>query len=263
MHYALAGRIDGSTPIPPGWKPGSTSARMADATVFKKVQNPPTRSTLSPVWPRFPLRAWRSVSSPPPFAGMHAYPNKLAALVRHRWNAPFSGANLFKLPVCPNAVALPPAAQLRELLSTCYQASLLREEGRAVRFRLMLYAPEPLNQTDSRSGLLEVMPFQRPRQLTPNELRRLATTAAFEHALVAARIEDETGIRSGRGHAAPLGLPDLSCVARGGGGGGLAGRLAAHHQADGACRGILATPRHGRVGRLRRKSKSRGPVGTQ
>jgi len=122
---------------------------------------------------------------------MHAYPDKLAALVRRRWNAPYSGANLFKLPVYPSAAALPPAARLRELLSNCYQASLLREEGRAVRFRLILGDAESLTRTTPRPGLLEIMLFQWPLQLTPNELRRLAAAAAFEHALVAARIEDD------------------------------------------------------------------------
>jgi hypothetical protein len=33
---------------------------------------------------------------------------------------------------------LPQAPVLEQLLSTCYQASLLREENRPVRFRLML-----------------------------------------------------------------------------------------------------------------------------
>ena len=58
--------------------------------------------------------------------GEHAYPKDLAALVRERWG---------------DRSGLPKPATVGRLLSTCYQAGLMREEERPVTFRLMLAEP--------------------------------------------------------------------------------------------------------------------------
>ncbi len=58
----------------------------------------------------------------------HAYPHQLALLVQQRWaDVLVSGAKQLS--------ALPSLAVLERLLSVCYQASLLSDEGRPVTFR--------------------------------------------------------------------------------------------------------------------------------
>jgi hypothetical protein len=60
----------------------------------------------------------------------HAYPAELAAHVRRAW---------------PSPIDLPPEEDfLAHVLSTAYQASLLREEGRPVAFRMLLCSPDVL-----------------------------------------------------------------------------------------------------------------------
>ncbi|MHC1767675.1 MAG: putative sensor domain DACNV-containing protein [Verrucomicrobiia bacterium] len=120
---------------------------------------------------------------------MHAYPDDLAKLVRRRWNG-VHGSDIFPdLPENSSADSLPHSAVMRELLSICYQASLMREEGRGVRFRLILCAPERLAALDNRASGLDILPFVRPLRVAPSELRSLAAAAGFERALIGARLE--------------------------------------------------------------------------
>ena len=65
---------------------------------------------------------------------MHAYYEDLVRFVRQHWDtaAPGPGA-----PASLTQAALPPPPVLEHLLSTCYQASPLREEERPVRVRLI------------------------------------------------------------------------------------------------------------------------------
>jgi hypothetical protein len=120
---------------------------------------------------------------------VHAYPKDFAELVCRQWNSEFTGASFFDLPVYRSAAALPPPHVLEQVLSLCYQASLLREEGRAVRFRLMLCVPRDLKAAPGRPEGLDGLPFVKPLPLVPNELRRLAAAAAFDRALIAARVQ--------------------------------------------------------------------------
>ena len=64
----------------------------------------------------------------------YAYPSDLAKLVLLRWDAA-TAAGQIRLPA-------PATSTLAQLLSICYQATLLREEGRPVTFRLAISAPE-------------------------------------------------------------------------------------------------------------------------
>src|SRR5512139_3523687 len=61
-----------------------------------------------------------------------AYPRDLALFVRDRW--PVVSAQ--------GCSSLPDLAVLEHLISVCYQASLLQEEGGPVRFRLIFLAPD-------------------------------------------------------------------------------------------------------------------------
>jgi hypothetical protein len=69
----------------------------------------------------------------------HAYPDALASFVREHWedsSRDAEGAN------DERDDSLPVAPVLEALLSTCYQASLLREEERSVTFRLIFADPD-------------------------------------------------------------------------------------------------------------------------
>jgi len=119
---------------------------------------------------------------------MHAYPENLAALVRREWDKPPQAESLIDLPRYDTADRLPRPAVLKLLVSICYQASLLREEDRTVRFRLILRDPERFTGVSMPSGALFVLPFAQPIPVVPNELRRLAGAAAFERSLIGTRV---------------------------------------------------------------------------
>jgi hypothetical protein len=80
--------------------------------------------------------------------------------------------------------ALPEPAVLETLLSTVYQATLLREEERPVTFRLILgdaaSFPEPAGPPQGLHRLV----FTRPRPFTEHELRRLSPAAKYHRSLI-------------------------------------------------------------------------------
>ena len=92
---------------------------------------------------------------------MHAYPPDLARYVEAHW--PSSGP----------ALSLSPKL-LCEALSAAFQASMIAEETRPTRFRLLLTSVEnlPLNGVPN-EGVLRLK-FDRSRALHAEELRRLA-----------------------------------------------------------------------------------------
>jgi hypothetical protein len=116
---------------------------------------------------------------------VHAYPAGVAEAARARWR------ELAAMPdpgVCdPHKAVLPDAAEFERLLSIAYQASLLQEEERPVRFRLFVGEP---GQLPSRMGPpegLHVLRFQEPRRFDEHEIRRLAPAAKFTRALIGVR----------------------------------------------------------------------------
>lgn len=108
----------------------------------------------------------------------HSYPDDLAAFVGGAWPS-------------EHAAFLPEPAALENLLSTCYQASLLREEERAVAFRMLLASPEDLIDGEG----LHSLAFDRPRKLHPDELRRLSPATSFDHAAIGAQFDEEGELR--------------------------------------------------------------------
>ena len=103
------------------------------------------------------------------------YPPELARYVEAHWPA-----------ATPSSL---PSALLAEALSVAFQASLMVEEARPTRFRLLLTAPERLPATGTpNQGVLRLR-FDRSRPLYADELRRLAPAVPFETALIAAHAE--------------------------------------------------------------------------
>lgn len=99
------------------------------------------------------------------------YPDDLEALVVAQW---------------PADVALDPLADCRRaLLEVAYHASMLREEGRAVRVRIALASAATLSASCSMPEGALVLRLDRSRPFEADELRRLAAAAPFETSLVA------------------------------------------------------------------------------
>ena len=149
----------------------------------------------------------------------HAYPSDLAALVLHRWNEALASGRTHFGP--------PDEAALAALLSTCYQATLLREEGRPVTFRLAVSDPDAFDPAAGPPSGLHRLLFTRRLSLDPHELRRLAPAAVFSRSLIGTTLTPPTGaevwgiihsgpqwlqsVRGGRAHEQAI--PDVLIVA--------------------------------------------------
>ena len=110
-------------------------------------------------------------------ANDHAYPAHLAEYTAVRWPA--------------DASPLPDMRLLEEVISTAYQASLLREEERQVSFRLILCDPADLPADHGPPYGLHRLVFDRPRPFGKHELRRLSPAAAYHRSLVGVHIAGE------------------------------------------------------------------------
>jgi hypothetical protein len=113
-----------------------------------------------------------------------AYPHDLASFVRERWSKT-------DLSVDP----LPDPAVFEGLLSACYQASLLREEGRSVTFRAMLCEPQHLPSGEGPPGGLHRLEFPESRPFDVQELRRLSPAANYYRTLIGVGLDGERGLR--------------------------------------------------------------------
>ena len=120
------------------------------------------------------------------------YPPDLARYVEAHW---------------PSARRLAlPGALLDDALSAAFQASLMAEETRSTRFRLLLTGAEQLPETGApNQGVLRLQ-FERSRPLNADELRRLAPAVPFETALIAAHAEQGKLRIWGVAHSGPAWL---------------------------------------------------------
>jgi hypothetical protein len=110
----------------------------------------------------------------------HAYPSDLAALVLRRWDEATAVER------CD--LTRPDAASLTAVLSTCYQATLLREEGRPVTFRLALSDPDAFEAAGGPPSGFHRLVFIRRLPLDAHELRRLSPAAVFSRSLIGATL---------------------------------------------------------------------------
>jgi Probable sensor domain DACNV len=107
-----------------------------------------------------------------------AYPTDLADLVLTRWHEATAAGRIHLPP--------PATATLANLLSICYQATLLREEGRPVTFRLALSEPAAFEPSVGPPTGLHRLVFTRSLPLDQHELRRLAPAVEFSRSLIGA-----------------------------------------------------------------------------
>jgi hypothetical protein len=119
---------------------------------------------------------------------MHAYYEDLIWFVRHHWSA--SDANLGDN-TAVTAAPLPPPPLLEDIFSTCYQASMLREEERPVQVRLVLADPELFPAADVPPLGLHRQVFAQPRPCDETELRKLSPAVDFSRSLIGVTLNDD------------------------------------------------------------------------
>jgi hypothetical protein len=107
-----------------------------------------------------------------------AYPADLARFVRERWDEVRAGP-------------LPDPDTLETLISTCYQASLLREEERAVTFRVIVCEPERLPPNEGPPGGIHRLEFPDLRRFEVQEIRRLSPAADYYRSLIGVCADEE------------------------------------------------------------------------
>lgn len=116
------------------------------------------------------------------------YPADLGRFARQRWreleHAPSPPCTL-------RAGALPEQPALERLLAVAYQASLLEEEGRPVRFRLFLGDPAALPPGAGPPEGLHRLRFAAPRPYEEHEIRRLSPAAKYHRALIGVQLNPE------------------------------------------------------------------------
>jgi hypothetical protein len=128
-------------------------------------------------------------------ASAHAHAGDLARLVQLRWEG---------------APGLPAPAVLEQLLSVCFQASLLRDEGRPVTFRIAFANPEAFPANGGPPGGLHRLVLDEDRPFDQHELRRLAPAAGFHRSLVGARIGENGELKVwGLIHSGPRWLQEV------------------------------------------------------
>ena len=105
---------------------------------------------------------------------MHAYPEHLAQSIR----------------VARAERGLPEISieALEDIVSTAYQASILRDEERPVTFRVILVSPDDLPIDRGPPSGFHRLRFDEPRAFDEEELRRLAPAAKIQRSLIGARL---------------------------------------------------------------------------
>jgi hypothetical protein len=124
-----------------------------------------------------------------------AYPKEFASFVRDCW--PTGNAT--------ECASLPDLTVLEQLISVCYQASLLREEGRPVRFRLIFLAPDRFPPDQGPPVGLHRLLFRDHLPFTERELRKLSPSVDFYGSMIGLWYDGQGGLSIwGIVHSGPL-----------------------------------------------------------
>jgi hypothetical protein len=115
-----------------------------------------------------------------PHRQTHAYAEDLSRVVRQAWRERRQRGEV--------TGPVPPQSLLNELLSVAYQASLLREEGRSLTFRLVVASPARFDDAQHVPHALQRLRFSRARPLDPHELRRLAPATDYARSVIGVRL---------------------------------------------------------------------------
>ncbi|HEY5791934.1 MAG TPA: hypothetical protein VIS74_01470 [Chthoniobacterales bacterium] len=77
------------------------------------------------------------------------------------------------------------AEDIQKLCDLLYTASLLKEEGRVVRARIMIAPPEAFASPEGPPDGIHAIRFTLPHELTAHEIKRLSPAASFFHSVIA------------------------------------------------------------------------------
>lgn len=89
----------------------------------------------------------------------------------------------------------PTPGQLKEVCDVLYASSLLREEGRAVRARVIVAPPEAFVSCEGPPDGVHAVRFTVLHQLTAHEVKRLSPAASFFHSVIAIWPDRDRGFR--------------------------------------------------------------------
>ena len=113
----------------------------------------------------------------------HFYPQEFAEHIHRR---------LASEPEQFNPDLRPERDVLAQLVSTLYQASLMREEGRQSRFRLILRNPEAFPAGQAPPEGLHRLVFDATRPCSEDELRRLFPATGFHRTMIGASFDEDS-----------------------------------------------------------------------
>jgi hypothetical protein len=131
----------------------------------------------------------------PECAMKHAYPEELASILERQWDNPPAFMESERARDGCISDPLPDLSVLESLISTCYQASLMTEEGRPVTFRLLFKEPSCLDAQEGPPAGLHRITFRESRPFNEDELRRLSPAADFYRSLVGVNLDPTEGLR--------------------------------------------------------------------
>jgi hypothetical protein len=114
----------------------------------------------------------------------HSYPADLADYVIRHWNSCSGEGNPLGLPAIDARIPPPERAQLEGVISVCYQASLVQEEGRRLRFRVIMIDAGQMDSPLPPPFGLRPIEFEAPLPFNEKTLRRLAPAASLERSLI-------------------------------------------------------------------------------
>jgi hypothetical protein len=125
---------------------------------------------------------------------LHAYPLELVSFVLEQWKDPLFVERLSSAGIDPST-QLPDRSVLEQVISTCYQASLMREEERPVLFRLIIRDYRLFPPDDGPPTGLHRLQFAKMRPFNEYELQRLAPAADFYRALIGVDLGRENRVQ--------------------------------------------------------------------
>jgi len=92
------------------------------------------------------------------------------------------------------SLALPDKEALEDLLSTCYQASLMTHEGENVAFRLILADPDQFAAFEGLPEGVQKLEFADYLPFSTSTLRRLSPAASYSRSMIGIRFDAEVGL---------------------------------------------------------------------
>ncbi len=121
----------------------------------------------------------------------HAYPRELVSFIFDQWKESLFAERLG----VDHTAELPDPSVLEQVISTCYQASLMKEEERPVLFRLIIRDPRLFPPDDGPPTGMHRLQFAEMRPFNEYELCRLAPAADFYRALIGVALSPEKKVQ--------------------------------------------------------------------